>query len=66
MRAIAPTALMAALALVHFKLRTIRKWAERTGFDNGDILLGLKPRNTAGTPGVDETPNGAIDPPVAA
>jgi hypothetical protein len=57
---------MAALALVHFKLRTIRKWAERTGFDNGDILLGLKPRNTAGTPGVDETPNGAIDPPVAA
>ena len=61
------TTLMTALAMVHYNLRIVRRWARRTGFQNDDILLAADPK-IAGYEAVpiDETPHGAIDPPVAA
>ena len=61
------TALMTALAMVHYNLRIVRKWARSTGFHSDDILLGRDPKveGYEAVP-IDETPHGAIDPPRAA
>jgi hypothetical protein len=61
------TALMTALAMVQYNLRTVRKWARRTGFQSADILLGRDPKIEGYEPvAINETPHGAIDPPLAA
>ena len=58
---------MTGLAMVHYNLRTVRKWARRTGFHSDDILLGRDPKIEGYEPvPIDETPHGAIDPPLAA
>lgn len=64
---LAPTALMTALAIVHYNLRTVRKWAKRTGFVSDDILL-QRDMPIAGYEEVplEDTPIGALDPPSAA
>lgn len=61
------TALMTAMAMVHHNLRIVRKWASRTGFESADLLLARDPKIEGYEPvPVDETPHGAIDPPLAA
>ncbi len=61
------TALMTALAMVHYDLRAVREWARRTGFQSDDVLLGRDPKIKGYEPvPLDETPHGAIDPPLAA
>lgn len=64
---LARTALMAALAIVHYNLRTVRKWAKRTGFVSNDILL-QRDTPIAGyeEAPLEDTPTGALDPPAAA
>lgn len=61
------TALMTALAIVHYNLRAVRKWATRTGFRSDDILL-QPDTEIAGYEEVPitDTPLGAKDPPKAA
>lgn len=61
------TALMTALAIVHYNLRLLRKWAERTGYTNDDVLL----QADDDIVGYEEVPTerppaGALDPPAAA
>lgn len=64
---IVPSLLMATFAIVRCNLRTLLKGARHTGFDNGDPRLGhLRTRTTTSVGAIDETPHGAIDPPIAA
>ena len=61
------TALMTALAMVHYNLRIVRKWARKTNFQSDDILLQRDPKIEGyEVVPVDESPHGAIDPPLAA
>ncbi|HEX5331962.1 MAG TPA: hypothetical protein VFW79_04895, partial [Cellulomonas sp.] len=60
-------ALMTALAMVQYNLRTMRVWAQKNHYQGHDILLQPDPK-TEGYEAVpvDESPHGAIDPPLAA
>jgi hypothetical protein len=60
-------ALMTALAMVQYNLRTMRVWAQKNHYQGDDILLQPDPK-TEGYEAVpvDESPHGAIDPPLAA
>lgn len=61
------TALMTALAVVHYNLRIVRKWARKNNFQSDDILLQRDPKIEGyEVVAVDESPHGAIDPPLAA
>jgi len=65
---LAATAIMTTFAIVHFNLRMVRKWAERTGFQSDDILL-ARDRAIAGyeeIPLDDDEPPAALSPPTAA
>ena len=64
---ITATALMTALAMVQYNLRIVRKWARKNNFQSDDILLQRDPRIEGyEVVPIDESPHGAIDPPVAA
>jgi len=60
-------ALMTALAMVHYNLRIVRKWAQKNDYQSDDILLQRDPKIEGHeVVPVDESPHGAIDPPLAA
>lgn len=60
-------AVMTALAMVHDNLRIVRKWAQKNDFQGDDMLL-QRDQQIEGyeVVPIDESPHGAIDPPVAA
>lgn len=61
------TDLMAIFAKMNYNLRTARGWMKKHDFISADPVFTIKPKEPTGSSrNIDETPVGAIDPPVAA